>query len=322
MWSGLEGVGKSVFAAWVIARLTRGELPGQLKNAPIDVLVVASEDGIEDTWKPRVDLADADLDRVHFLHIPTGWNVRDGIDLMRLAMKSTGARVLFIDAALDHMPDPKAGESVNSPTFVRATFDLLRRMTRELDSVGLFSMHPPKAKGVSFRDLVQASQALSAIPRVGLYIAYHPDDDEDDPACRRIVLRGKGNIGRNPGALEFRIGETPYVHDDGRVQGREFVDDVGPSDVTMADVRPDKVVGRRAAGKTDQAVAFLDKALFDGGWHEAAPLLAELTAHGISETVIRDASRRLAVAKRKRPDEVDGPWEWRLPATDSETADD
>jgi hypothetical protein len=221
------------------------------------------------------------------------------------------------------MPEPKGGESVNSPTFVRTAFDPLKRMTRDLGVVGPLSMHPPKAKGVSFRDLVQASQAFSAIPRVGLYVAYHPDDDQDDPACRRVLVRGKGNIGRNPGALEFRISETPYMHDDRRVQGREFVDGVGPSDVTMSDLRPDKVVGARADTKTDQAVAFLDKALAGGDWHESAPLLVELSAHGLGgDSVVREACKRLAVMKRKRPGETDGPWEWRIPATDSEAVDD
>jgi hypothetical protein len=92
VWTGIESVGKSVFAAWVIARLTHGELPGQFAADPVDVLVIASEDGIEDTWKPRLDLADADLERVHFIQVPTGWNVRDGIDILRRAMKATGAR--------------------------------------------------------------------------------------------------------------------------------------------------------------------------------------------------------------------------------------
>src|SRR5436305_15336784 len=65
--TGEEGLGKSVFMAWLIGRATRGELIGEWHGRPASVLVVAGEDGIADTWRPRLDLAGADLDRVSFL---------------------------------------------------------------------------------------------------------------------------------------------------------------------------------------------------------------------------------------------------------------
>jgi hypothetical protein len=313
--TGIEGLGKSVFAAWMIAKLTRGQLDGAFEDEPIDVLVVAGEDGIADTWKPRLELSWADLRRVHFLNLddlPPDWNLRDGIEQLRAAIGQTGARFVFIDAALDHMPAPKAGESVNSPTFVRGALTPLKRLVRELDLVGLFSMHPPKSKGSDFRDLVQASQAFSAIPRIGLLFAYHPDDEADDPDRRRVLLRGKGNIGRNPGALEFPVVGRQYRHDDGHVSEREVVVDVQASDVTMADLAPDRMVGAREPTKHEQAVDFLRDALAGGDWHRAAPIFEALQRQRIQERTVRNASAELRVEKRKSRDQ-DGPWEWRLP---------
>jgi hypothetical protein len=81
--TGEEGLGKSVFAAWLIARFTHGDLEGCGQGKPVNVLVVADEDGIADMWVPRLDLAGADLDRVSFLsmdELGPGWNIRDGID--------------------------------------------------------------------------------------------------------------------------------------------------------------------------------------------------------------------------------------------------
>jgi hypothetical protein len=299
-------------------RKRRGELPGQLVANPAAVLVVSSEDGIEDTWKPRLDLAGADLGRVSFLNLsslPPDWNLRDGIDKLREARTKTSARVVFIDAALDHMPPPRQGESINSPTFVRRALGPLKRLVRDSDLVGLFSMHPPKARSADFRDLVQASQAFAAIPRVGLLFAYHPDDPDDGTDRRRVLLRGKGNMGRDPGALEFRIGESPYEHDDGRVQGREHVIDVGPSEVTMADLAPDRTMGEaREPTKTEQAEALLVKELADHEWHESTPLLALLAAHGLDgDSVVSKARRRLGITTRKRRGVRDGSWEWRMP---------
>ena len=196
--TGEEGLGKSVFWAWLIARLTRGQLSGEWRGQPVNVLIVAGEDGIADTWRPRLDLAGAQLDRVSFLNLDVlgpEWNLRDGIEVLRGGVRETGAQCVYVDAALDHMPPPKAGESINSPTFARAALGPLRLLLRSEGAAGCFSMHPPKARGTSFRDLVQASQAFSAIPRVGWVFANHPDDDQSDPARRRVLIRGKGQPG-------------------------------------------------------------------------------------------------------------------------------
>jgi hypothetical protein len=314
--TGVEGLGKSVFAAWMIAKLTRGSLDGVFEDEPIDVLVVAGEDGIADTWRPRLELSCADLRRVHFLNLdgfPPDWNLRDGIEQLRAGVTQTGARFVFIDAALDHMPAPKAGESINSPTFVRGTFAPLKRLVRERDLSGLFSMHPPKGKGSDFRDLVQASQAFSAIPRVGLLFAYHPDDeDADDPDRRRVLLRGKGNLGRNPGALEFRVVGRSYRHDDGHTSEREVVVDVRPSDITMADLAADRMVGAREPTKQERAADFLREALADGEWHLVAPLLKALERQEISERTARYAATNKVVVEPRKRREQDGEWEWRL----------
>jgi len=315
--TGIEGLGKSVFAAWMIARLTHGDLPGEWRHEPVDVLIVAGEDGIADTWRPRLDLAGADLDRVAFLNLdtlPVGWSLRDGVEQLREAVVETGARVVFIDAALDHMPSPKAGESINSPTFVRQALGPLKRLVRELGLVGIFSMHPPKARSTDFRDLVQASQAFSAIPRVGLLFAWHPDDAEEEEADRRrVLIRGKGNLGRNPGALEFRVVGRLHAHDDGRTTEVAVVEGVNPSAVTMADLAPEKFVGGREPTKAEQAAEVIAEALGDREWHLAAPIRERLARMGLDSGSVRTHGMGLARAEaRKRPGESGGPWEWRL----------
>jgi hypothetical protein len=316
--TGVEGIGKGVFAAWRIAQYSRGELPGEWRGQPVTTLVVAGEDGIADIWKPRLALADADLTRVQFLklngeHVPIGWNVRDGIDVLEAAIQKTAAQVVFFDAILDHLPAPGAGESVNSPTWVRRALAPLKQLARSLDIVATYSMHPPKAKSADFRDLVQLSQAFSAVPRVGMLYAYHPQDEPDDPDRRRVLIRGKGNIGRDPGALEFRIAARPYRHDDGRTTEREVVVGVSRSDVSMADLTRRPMFGEREPTKTEQAAEAIRAALADGEWHLAKPILDALAARGLAHSNVGGAARRtLGVECRKRPGERNGPWEWRL----------
>jgi AAA domain-containing protein len=316
--TGIEGIAKSVFAAYEIAALTRGTLPGEWEGQPVDVLIVASEDGIADTWKPRLAVADTDMEHVAFLdldELPNDWNLRDGIDQLDEALSETAARVLFIDSALDHMPAPRSGESINSPTFVRQALGPLKRLVRARQIVGQFSMHPPKARSADFRDLVQASQAFSAIPRIGLLFAYHPDDlEQPEDERRRVLIRGKGNIGRNPGALEFRVVGHAYRHDDGRTQEVPVVEDVKPSSITMADLAPERVLGVRPPTKAEQAAAVLRDALADGKWHPGSAIREQLARQGLDSGSVRNHAMGMAdVEARKQPGVTHGPWEWRIP---------
>jgi hypothetical protein len=315
--TGVEGLGKSVFAAWLTARLTCGELDGEWQGRPICVLIVAGEDGIADTWLPRLKLAGATLESVAFLNLdglPPGWNLRDGIEQIREALRETAALFVWIDAALDHMPPPKQGESINSPTYVRQALGPLKRLVRELGVVCAFGLHPPKARSGNFRDLVQASQALSAIPRVGWLFDYHPDDDSEDPDRRRVLIRGKGNLGRDPGAIEFRVTGRPFTHDDGRTTDREVVVDVGPSTVTLADLAPDRVIGARQPTKSEQAADILRDALSDHDWHPAAPIRERLAAMTLDSGSVRTDAMRLARVEKRKSEHA---WWWRIPTQGS-----
>jgi hypothetical protein len=77
MLDGDPGTGKSLFMTQVAARLSRGHpLPDQqgkptlAMGGPQATLILSSEDGLEDTLKPRLDQAGADTGKVHAL---TGW---------------------------------------------------------------------------------------------------------------------------------------------------------------------------------------------------------------------------------------------------------
>jgi len=64
---GDEGVGKGTILAYLAARWTRGDLPGDLKGKPTNVLIVGDEDGFNGVWVPRLEAAGADLERIRDL---------------------------------------------------------------------------------------------------------------------------------------------------------------------------------------------------------------------------------------------------------------
>jgi AAA domain-containing protein len=317
--TGEEGLGKSVFNAWLIARATRGELDGAAwRGQPVGTLVVASEDGHEDTWKPRLTLADADTDRVFTLNLdklPAGWNIRDGIEDLRRAITTTDSKLVVFDALLDHMPPAAAGETINSPTFVRGALGPLQHLVRELEIVAIVSLHPPKSRGFAFRDFVQGSQAFSAISRFGLLFAWHPDDADDDPQRRRVIVRGKGNLGRDPGALEFTVIGREHEHSDGHIQEREVVVNVRPSDVTLQQLMARaRGAGDEPHGKSEEAASVIAEQLADHGWHSSEPIVALRRERELgSGSVVDRAKKLLGVESRKAPGSAYGGWEWRIP---------
>ena len=66
--AGAPDVGKSQIGAYIAARITNGQhWPNGARAPQGDVVILASEDSIEDTWVPRLMAAGADLDRVHFV---------------------------------------------------------------------------------------------------------------------------------------------------------------------------------------------------------------------------------------------------------------
>ena len=67
--SGRPKIGKGLLFTDTIARVTRGELDGDLKGQPKDVFIVTTEDEPGDVLKPRLMAAGADLTRVFFFQM-------------------------------------------------------------------------------------------------------------------------------------------------------------------------------------------------------------------------------------------------------------
>jgi hypothetical protein len=82
---GNEGIGKGTLIAWLIARWTLGQLPGDLRGRPINVGVLGDEDSFDDVWTPRLHAAGADLARVVQIERPDGGFVNVKEDRERLA---------------------------------------------------------------------------------------------------------------------------------------------------------------------------------------------------------------------------------------------
>ena len=319
VWCGAGDIGKSMFAAWTIGQLNHGRLLGRFCGEPKSALVICIEDGRDDMWLPRLEAAGADLARVEFLDYPQrGWNLRDGVDWIDRALGNADIRLVFVDALMSHMPEPRGSENTRSPVFVRDSLEPLAALCKDRGVTGLFGLHPRKAGGDTFADVVQESGAFTQVPRIGLLFGYHPDDLElPQDQQRRVILRGKGNVGRNPGALSFRIAEKFLDWDDDEPVNPEedgigYITDVEPCDITERQLLRTKL-SDRPMSKVEQAEALIRMALLDDEWHPCAPIREELAKLGLNNNAnVNAAKHRAGAVASKQAGVTNGPWGWQI----------
>ncbi len=307
---GNEGIGKGALIAWVIARLTLGELDGDLKGTKINVGIVGDEDDLDSTWTPGLHAAGAELERVCQIERPDGGLVNVGEDRDRLTrlVRDSGIRVLYFDQLLDNL-----GGGVDDwrQKAVRDALAPLRALARELDVAAVGTLHPNR-RGRSFRELCSGTPAFNAASRSSLLLAQHPEDEQ-----LRILARGKGNLSQRPTPLEFEIASHMFT-----ANGHQFavplVANMRPSDIDVdelldADKQPAVV------GKTSDAREIIELLLpRDGEWHESKPVYTACEADGISERTIQRAKDQLGVEHRRVAAFPSTMTEWRWsPPSDS-----
>jgi hypothetical protein len=303
---GNEGVGKGTLIAWLIARLTRGELTGDFHGRPIGVGLLGDEDSFDDVWTPRLHAADADLSRVVAIERPDLGFVNVQEDRARLARVVTEHKLefLFFDQLLDNLG---AGTDDWRQKAVREALQPLRSLARELDVATLGSLHPNK-RGETFRQLMSGTVAFNGVSRSSLLLAQHPDDEDV-----RVLVRGKGNLSERPAPVEFRLAQHQFT-----ANGYQF-NVPQAQDFAVGDLTVDDLIG--ADQKTPEHSKIADasdiiEALLphDSEWHPAKRLIEACAENGIDDRTAKRAKARLKIEHR-RTDTFPATVQWRWPTT-------
>jgi AAA domain len=299
---GNEGAGKGTLAAWMIARLTRGELAGDLHGKPATVGILGDEDGWNAVWTPRLHAAGADLSRVKLIERPDGGylELRGDRDRLARAVNLEGIAVLYIDALIDHL-----GVGVDDwrAKPVRDALQPLRSIAREFELAAIGSMHPNK-RAESFRQLVSGSTAFNALSRSSLLLAQHPEHER-----RRVLVRGKGNLSQTPPAVEFDIEGNAFAANGYRFDVSQAIN-FGTSSLTVDDLLKQPTSLPPAGDARTTARELIAARLADGDWHHAGTIIQECEALDAHGRAARRAAHDLGVEYRHRgfPAQV----HWRL----------
>jgi hypothetical protein len=285
---GEEGVGKGNLASWFLARVTRGELPGNLLGKPRNVAVIGDEDSFQNIWGPRLHAAGADLDRIfHIESVEDGvLDVRDDSGALAKFIAAKKIAVVYFDQLLDNL-----GYTDNwKDKQVREALAPLRRAARETNVAGVLTLHPNK-RGGSFRDRVSGTPAFNALSRSSLLVAKHPQD----PA-RVVAVRAKGNYAVEPAAFEFTIEgvDLKVGNSKRRTLSTSLIADVRETSLRAADVLDAKTSRRRDDSKAGRARQALASLFVDGQPRKVADVQKKLfKLHGFDPNTLGSAATAL-----------------------------
>ncbi|MGN6272168.1 MAG: AAA family ATPase [Protaetiibacter sp.] len=223
--AGWAGIGKSSLVANLVAKWTRGELPGELSGEPTSVVMVAGEDDTARQLAPRLAVAGADLHRVFVVQatrrLDSGvevnaiLNLEEDLPRIREQLIATGSRVLILDPILSFVSgDP------NHQRDVRAALDPLAGLARELNIAVVLVMHFKKGTGAA-GEKVSGSHVWRDALRSLLVMA------KDKESGYRVLTLDKSNYGPAGRSMMFEVTSV-------EVTGRNSKGELRPSRVSLA----------------------------------------------------------------------------------------
>lgn len=306
--AGAPGQGKTTIALACAATVTiAGRWPDGSRCDGGNVLIWSGEDDPADTLLPRLLAAGADKSRCYFVsgtridgEVQSFDPARDMAALEAQAQRIGGIKLLIVDPVVSAV----AGDS-HKNTEVRRALQPLVDLGSRLDAAVVGISHFSKGgAGSDPASRVVGSIAFTAVARVVLVAAKVKIEDGED---KRILARGKSNIGPDDGGFEYHIeqGEplpgirASYVTWGGAVEGtaREL----------LAEPETDKDTDGDSSAQSE-AEEFLIQLLKDGP-SPTKNVEAEAKAAGISWRTVRRASDALGIKKRK----LQGAWYWDKP---------
>lgn len=308
--AGREGTGKSSFGMYLAARVTIGDLPGNLFGKPRDVFYVAIEDSWKHTLVPRLMAAGADLDRVYRIEAmrcdDTEVTLSLPLDnaLLAEAIREFDAALVVIDPLMSVM-----GESIDTHKNreVRKALDPLAAMAETTGAVILGIAHFGKGTGTDAASLISGSGAFKDVPRAIFGFVR----DTHERGQQRVMSQVKNSLGRDDlPSLTYEIVTATVPTSSGDAVTARFAF-TGTSDRTVEEILRDKGQPDEYASEAAQFVA---EYLRDrGGCAGAADIKKAGITAGFNDSALNRAKKSLKIKPVKSG--MNGGWAWALPDT-------
>jgi hypothetical protein len=242
--AGEAGLGKSIFTnAWLVAKITRGELDGELAGQPADALIVSAEDDWETVIKPRLMAHNADLQRVHRI------TVTDEIGECTLTLPDDVTR---LEEAIDRLC--RAGRTValvvvdpissflagstdsHKEAPVRRALAPLAALAMRRELVVLAVAHLNKDQSQRLLSRLTGAGAFGNAPRSVIGFARDPDDPEGEQGPERVIVHAKTNWGQYATSIAARVESRLVDTDDDERTDVGYLVVTGESSVGVEDL--------------------------------------------------------------------------------------
>lgn len=311
MIAGHPGLGKSQITASLAAIVsTGGAWPVDRARSELgNVIFLSAEDDAEDTIRPRLEAAGADLDRCFTLDAvietdSTGDTVRRAFnlrkDIERLANfieKIRDVALIVIDPITAYLGDADSHKNAE----IRALLSPLSGLAAKHSVAIVCISHFNKAGSNEALLRVTGSLAFVAAARAAFIVARDPGDES-----RRLFLPAKNNLGTDKSGFAFRVESHQLKNgiDTSRVSWEGVTVDITADEVLAPPVDSEE----RSA--VDEAGEFLS-VLLSNVPMSVKRVQQEADDAGHSWATVKRAKKRLGIKAGKEG--LRGGWGWRLP---------
>jgi len=312
--AGNPGLGKSQIAASMAAIVsTGGAWPvDRAQCGRGNVVILSAEDDAEDTIRPRLEAAGADLARVFILDAVVDGYRADGseirrafnlkTDLARLAalLETIGdVALIVIDPITAYLGDADSHKNAE----VRALLAPLGELAARHGAAVVCVSHFNKSGNGEALMRVTGSLAFVAAARAAFVVAKDKYNE-----ARRLFLPLKNNIGNDKTGLAFTVQGGQLPSPTGQIETSRVVWEAEAVTITADEaMTPQADPEERSA--TDEAAEWLHD-LLAGGPIRASEVQKGAQQASIHDKALRRARERLGIKPYKR--EFAGGWWWAL----------
>ena len=290
---GDPGIGKSSISMDLAAAVTRSKAmygdDKTIQREPANVLLLAAEDGLADTIRPRLESAGADVNRVRALVAVKDekgneqhFSLEKDLELADKVLSEGGYKLLIIDPLNAYM----GAVDTYKDSSVRSILTPLTRLAEKHGVALVCIRHLTKATGGRAMYRGQGSIAYTAAARALHVVGEHPEDP-----TQRVMSCTKNSLAPKPSSLAFKI-EGKHVEWVGTIE-------------LSADALLAPALGSDDQSALDEAKEFLADILSQGAKSQKE-IFKESKKHGIADKTLQRAKKALGVKSKKASTE----WMW------------
>jgi hypothetical protein len=304
---GFEKLGKSTALVWICARLTRGDLPGDFKDRPQDVLFISAEDDAPHILKPRIVAAGADQSRFYVLNPDPkaeGYSMAAVRDL-HPALVVYDPWSVFLDL--------RAGATEHGEIAIRNALQPFAELASEGTTVCGIRHFRKGSPGDNPFDVMIGSRAWTAACRSVLFFTPDPSHP-DEPAG---LLYARGNLARPVPGSCYALISTPVLLDDGNTDDVPLFKLTGTTTITL-----DEALGpRQTPTERAKAEQLLTETL-SSGRVQVERINALAGEKNVSTRTLHRAKKDLGVVSEYEGTGRSRVTYWRLPDKDCQDGQD